>query len=76
LVEVGLTTFEGTTVVKAASLYQVRFPDEQVAVSSDSFPSQIVVGLAAMAVGEFGVSMTETLAVTNELAQVPVTHTA
>ena len=62
--------------VNPASVYQVNVPVEQVAVKVVLEPEQILLGLAATAVGVAGVGITVTVTEEGTLLHAPVTQAA
>jgi uncharacterized protein YaiI (UPF0178 family) len=75
LVVVGETVLE-IVVVKAASLNQVKVPNEQVPASVLDSPEQIADGLAVNAVGTDGIVVTLTVTLAEGLVQIPFTQAA
>ncbi len=63
-------------VVKAASLNQVKVPNEQVPASVLDSPEQIADGLAVNAVGTDGIVVTLTVTLAEGLVQIPFTQAA
>ena len=63
-------------VVNEASVYHVNIPVEQVAVKVVFVPEQILLGLAAAAVGAMGVGVTVTVTGEATLLHAPVTQAA
>ncbi len=75
MVVVGETVLE-IVVVKAASLNQVKVPNEQVPASVLDSPEQIADGLAVNAVGADGIVVTLTVTFAEGLVQIPFTQAA
>ncbi len=75
MVVVGETVLE-IVVVKAASLAQVKVPNEQVPASVLDSPEQIADGLAVNAVGTDGIVVTLTFTESFTLVQIPLTQAA